>query len=247
MRLWAVSSYAFVILRKNRLFLPFLAGVPAIFLLAYISGSWTIEEAERIQVNLTALGLHLGGSFVTLLWGSQLFCTGSSENPAIEFELVAPVPGSSWIVGRFLGLAAHLALACLLFFILWCALFTMAGTISFSWQIVWMFAAQFLGWLSLGALCGLLGTLCRRNLALLAGAVLWMVGLMNPQGHLPSDRGSWLPILSQVWNWQRFNPVSYEPTDLVSCLYTLLWASGLMSFMLAAACYCFKRRRLLSL
>lgn len=244
MNVWYISDYASMILRKDKLFYPFIVAVLLLFIFAFSAGEWSIGEAERVLMDLTALALHIFGSLITVIWGAQLFRTFPAENPSIESELLAPVSRSEWILGNFLGLARQLGFCLTIFFLFWTALFLYQGFFTFSWPLAWMFFSHFLGWLCLAAISSLLGTLCRHNLAILTSLTLWISALLAPLSHLSPGGADKPGLLAQLWNFQRFNQVAYDLTEPGICFHTCLYALGLITLFLALACLSFENRRL---
>ena len=247
MKIWAICRYASLILRKDKLFLPFLLTVPGIFLFGLMASEWTIEDMEKVLMDLTALGLHLFGSLVTILWGTQLFNTFPEENSSLEFELVAPISRINWILGRFLGLALHLSITGFVFFVLWTGIFAVQGYAIISPGIAWMFGLQILGWLTLASLTAFIGTLCKRNLAIVSCSLLWICGLIAPVTAITAEgqgaAAEFARNVSKLWNFQRFNVVPGQITDLSQCLFTMLYAGGLIAVLLSLSCLIFQKRQ----
>ena len=246
----ASCQYAILLLRKDKLSLPFIVGTTFMVIFAYMASQWTIEDLEKILMDLTAFGLHIFGGIVTILWGTRLFNTFSDENPAIEFELSAPLSRGAWLTSRFIGFSLYLSALGALFFAIWLFMFRIYDFRFFSWNMTWMFICQISGWLSLAALTCFVSTFCRRNTALFTSFSLWVCGLLAPLGTsaegVNPGENTFLTLFGTVWNFQRFNVVPELIESHSEVLLTLAYAAGLWVFFLGLSCMIVNKRNIYS-
>lgn len=246
-----VTSESFLLLRRDRVFVPALFAGLVISGFAHTASYWGMEDFDRILFDIGAFGIQLTGSLVALFWGTKLL-TEARRDGSVEVELAAPISRPVWLIGKFLGLVLSL-------------LFLAAGLIAI-WQVVlllrgegWMarpealtFAYMTLGWLVIGSMGLFLSSFAGHAVALFGAAALWIAGLVTrlvSETLLNSASETTRAVvasLARVWDLQQFNLTEWVsrgslPPDAELALRAA-YGGLLIAAFLTAACITLQKR-----
>ncbi len=246
-----VAWEAFVLMRRDRIFLPALIAALLVSGLANLASDWSVEDFTKILFDIGFAGLQLTGSLVAAFWGIAAV-TDSRQEGALEVQLAAPISRTVWLLGKYLGLVLCLLLLAGLLLALWQGLMLLNGFGVMTRAQCMIFAFMVLGWLVLGALAMLLACCMRQAVALFALISLWLVGLTSSL--VAHTLGSATPPLTQrfvkglarVWDLQQFNLVEHALTPAWQPIPELAWRGAygglLIAALLTLACWIFNRR-----
>jgi len=212
--LWLVTTETFLLLRRDRIFLPVLLCTLVIAAFANIASDWSIADFTKVLFDIGFFGFQLTGALVAMLWGTKLIADARRDG-TLEVQLAQPVGRVTWILGRFLGLALCLLLLGGLVLAIWQVFMLLNdfGRMS-SAQLVG-FAFVVLGWLVLGALATAAATLLKQSLAFFCTLALWLAGMASTL--VASTLGASTPEitrklvtgLARMWDLQQFNLVDH--------------------------------------
>ena len=246
-----VAIENFRLLRRDRIFVPVLFACVLISFLANLVSGWSIEEFQKILVDLGFFGFQMTGSAVSVFWAVKTLAD-ARESGALEVQLAAPIARVSWLVGRYLGLSAALVLLSLMVLGFWQGFMLLN---QFSWmQTNELIAFAFLPltWLVLAAMAMTLATFCTQGVALFATASLWLAGQTTSlvEAALPPETDAVtrqvVQTLARFWDLQQLNLVDFatgltiiNPTEL---LLRALYGVLLIAIFLTAGSLVFRSR-----
>lgn len=248
-----VTTEAFTLLRRDRVFLPAVIMTLVIGLVANGVSNWSIEEFSKVLYDFGFLGFQLIGGLVALFWGTKSI-TDTRQGGALETQLAWPIARSTWIVGKYLGLVLSLLLLAVFSLILWQSLMLLNDSGWMTPPALAAFGGLVLGWLVLGALGIFLGTMLSQAVATFAGILLWLLGLGSAviantlAPGTPEVSVRLVKAIARVWDLAQFNLVTLAiDGQLDSLQIHELWVRGaygllLILAMITAACIIFARR-----
>lgn len=249
--LFVTASTTFTLLRRDKIFTPFLISAIAISIFAQLASDWGVEEFNKILNDIGFFGFQMTGSFVALFWGIKMVSDSRTEG-SIEVELAAPIERTTWLLGKYLGLTATLILLGALIVVSWQGMMLLNN---FGWMQMteWIaFAFTILAWAVLGALAILFGCLMRQTVALFVSLALWISGLCSTivantlHPDTPESTKRLVVGIARAWDLQQFNLVSSAVSGIPLPWNELGWrlAYGvlLIAFILSIATVLFRRR-----
>ena len=249
--LWVTASTSFTLLRRDRIFIPFLISAIAISIFAQLASDWGVEEFSKILNDVGFFGFQMTGSFVALFWGIKMVSDSRTEG-AIEVELAAPIHRTTWLLGKYLGLTTTLILLGIIIIVSWQAMMLLN---SFGWmnRAEWTaFAFTVLQWAVLGAVAVSFGCLIRQTVALFVSLALWLSGLCSAVVantlHPDTPRATKRLVvgIARAWDLQQFNLASSAasgiPLPWEELGWRLAYGALLIGFVLSLATVLFRRR-----
>ena len=115
-KLCAVAWQNWTLLRRDQIVRAVAVAGVVITALAGLASTWSIEDRVKILFDVGYFGIQLLGSLTALFWGAKMV-SDSRQDGAIEWQLAAPLSRTSWLLGKYLGLAlTQLVLAAMLLF-----------------------------------------------------------------------------------------------------------------------------------
>ena len=207
-----VAWQTFTLLRRDKMVR---AAVIAGFLttvLALLASTWSIEDQIKILFDVGFFCFQLVGSIMAIFWGSKSV-GDSRQDGAIEWQLAAPISRTSWLLGKYLGLAVSTLLLGAVLLFIWQLGMILGGYGTLSLGQLAVYLLMLLGWLVLLALSLLFSVSMRFSLALFAGVGVWLVGLtsaavaaaLTPE--TPPEAQAVVRVLARAWDLQAFNLV----------------------------------------
>ncbi len=157
---WQLSKESFLMLRRDRIFLPIVIAGFAIASFSNLASGWGIESFEKILFDLGLVGFRLTGSVVAILWGVRLV-TDPLQDRSIELRIATPTSRPVWLLSRYTGLAVCLVMTGVIFASFWQILMLMNKFGAMNNLQAWSLGMLLFEWLTLGAIGLLLGTVPR--------------------------------------------------------------------------------------
>jgi Cu-processing system permease protein len=246
-----LMNETFLLLRRDKIFLPVLVSGFLITLLANLASDWSIEDFSKILFDVGIFGFQFTGSFVAIFWGSKLI-HDSKQDGSVELSLAAPVSRSSWIIGRYLGLSISLALMTFIFLVFWQFFMALNDFGMMSAQHYTIFGFMYLGWLVIAAMSMFFASFCGTGVALFSSMSLWFAGLVTNlvyQNLSPTTAPHIKTVvntLARIWDLQQFNLINeiYTRDIMVASElgYRLLYGIGLISVLITMTSIWFTKR-----
>ncbi len=247
----SIASETFLLLRRDRVFLPALC---IMFLLCYfagIAGYWSIETYRKLIYDVLAAGFHLIGALVAIFWGTKLVADSNKEGYT-ELQLAGPIKRSHWIIGKFLGLAATLV------FIGMTLTVISQGMLIYQ-EVGWMgldeltmFGLIICSWVVIAALSILFSAIAGYTIALFSVFGMWLIGLSikNISFALHRDTPEFaretVGKIAQYWDLQKFNIVdqitSQTPLVYRDLQWNFSYALVLCLLFVTLACIAISRK-----
>lgn len=248
---YLVAHEQFLLLRRDKFFVPALVIAIGITALANLAMDWSVEEFDKILYDIGYFGFQFTGCAVALLWGVKSV-NDSRQEGSIEYELAAPVRRVSWLVGKYLGLALGLVLFGALLLAVWQGIMLFNGYGWMHMPQVNVFLYMVLGWLVVGALAVCCASFMGHAVALFVSISAWLVGLATSL--VAHTMGPDTPLLTQfvvkgvtrLWDLQQFNLVdqALKPsvTQMTELGYRAAYGGLLILSLMTVACLIFQRR-----
>src|SRR5690606_34381136 len=98
-----IAWETFVLLRRDKIFVPALVISLLISVLANLASDWSVEDFEKILFDIGFFGFQMTGSLVAIFWGAKII-SDSRQEGSLEVQLAAPISRGSWIIGKYAGL-----------------------------------------------------------------------------------------------------------------------------------------------
>lgn len=246
-----VAFEAFTLLRRDRIFFPALLAAVVVAAFANVASDWSVEDFTKILYDIGYFGFQLTGSLVAIFWGIKAVTDSRSEG-ALEVQLAAPVSRSTWLVGKYLGLAACLALLAVVLTALWQLFMSLNGFGTMTRAQLLVFAYMGLGWLVLGAMAMLFASFLRQGVATFAALAMWLAGLatslvantLAPEA--PEATKRVVKGMARAWDLQQFNLIDHvlTPNWLLppELGYRAAYGVLLVFALITLACLVFSRR-----
>jgi ABC-type transport system involved in multi-copper enzyme maturation permease subunit len=251
---WQLSKESFLMLRRDRIFLPIVIAGFAIASFSNLASGWGIESFEKILFDLGLVGFRLTGGIVAILWGVRLV-TDPLQDRSIELRIATPASRVVWLLGRYTGLAICLIMTGVIFAAVWQLLMFMNQFGTMNNLQSWSLGMLLFEWLTLGAIGLSLGTLSGFSTALFVSFALWITGLIAPVVAATLDptvaplQKNLIDFMAKTWNFQRFNLVDQVTAGthtviMSDLLPRLTWAGCVMTGCIALACLAFQEKDL---
>jgi Cu-processing system permease protein len=216
-RMFAIIAETFLLLRRDRVFLPVAVIMIATMLFAHLASYWGTEEFQKILFDLGLAGINLTGTFVAIFWGTKLIADSKKEG-SLELELAAPVSRSFWVVGRFIGLCATLIFIGMIMILAWQFFMLVNSNGWMQPKHLVIFAYQILGWVVLSSVSVCLASISAQTTAMFSCFSLWILGMVTGgiASSLSNETPVWLQELTRnvakIWDFQRFNLIDFATT-----------------------------------
>jgi len=247
----AISSETFVLLRRDRIFIPALTIMFLICYFAGVAGYWSIETYRKLIFDVLAAGFHLTGALIAIFWGTKLVADARKEGTT-ELQLAAPIKRSHWIIGKFLGLAAILVFIGMILVVISQAMLLYQDVGWMGLDELAMFGLIVCSWLVLAALAILFSTIAGYTTAMFSVFGMWIIGLTirNISFALHRDTPELIKKsvmqISRVWDLQRFNVVEQITSQTPLVYKDLQWSFSygfiLCLIMLTLACLAINKK-----
>lgn len=209
---WVIAREAFVLLRRDKVFVPAIVVSVAVAIFANLASEWAVEEFYKILFDVGAAGFRLTGGLVAVFWGTKAV-TDSRQEGALEVQLAAPVSRPAWLIGKYLGMAMALALLAVTMLASFQAFMLLNDFGTLTKDQLLAFSLLVLEWLVLAALATLFATFCRQAVAMFATLSLWVAGLGSAVVYrtlAPESNAAMKSVvggIARIWDLQQFNVV----------------------------------------
>jgi ABC-type transport system involved in multi-copper enzyme maturation permease subunit len=248
-----VALESFVLLRRDRIFVPAIVVAAAVAGFAELASSWSIDNLEKVLYDVGLFGFQVTGCLVAALWGTKAI-SDSHQEGSLEVQLAAPISRTAWLLGKYLGLCCALALFGVILTLLWRGMLFVIGWGHFGRVQLAAFLAMGLGWTVVAALAMLFATCTRQALALFATICAWVAGLatapvasaLGSETAEPTRRI--VEGLARYWDLGQLNLADHAldpgllPTqELVD---RAMYGGVLILILISVACIIFNRRDL---
>ena len=205
-----VAWQASTLLRRDQITRAMVIAGLLITATAVLVSDWSVEEQYKVAFDVGYFGFQLVGSMMAIFLGSKSV-TDSRQDGAIEWQLAAPLSRTSWLLGKYLGLALSLLGMAALLLVIWQIGLLVGGFGLLTAVQVWVFALMVLGWMVLLALAVCLGVLMRFSVALFASLGVWILGLVSAavaatlRPETPATTRFVVNLIARIWDLQHFN------------------------------------------
>lgn len=212
-----IARETFLLLRRDKVFVPALIISIVISALANLASDWSVEDFTKILFDIGFFGFQITGSLVAIFWGAKII-NDSRQEGSLEVQLAAPVDRGHWIIGKYLGLCACLIVLAVILLTIWQSLMLLNG---FGWMTkiaLVVYAFMVLSWLVQGALAILMASFMGQAIAMFATLCLWLTGMASALvANTVSPESS--PLMktltsgiARFWDFQQFNLVDHAMT-----------------------------------
>ena len=250
-----VMRESFLLLRRDKIFLPAVIAAIGVTLFANIASEWGIEEFRKILFDVGALGFHLTGCLVATFWGTKTISEARADG-SLEIQLAAPVSRVSWLVGKHLGLVLGLFFLWVLVLIFWQIIMIANNFGPLERPQFLFFVFQLLEWCLVGAVAVFYSTFAGATIALFATICTWLAGLVSmpiAQNLPPYARGWSVTVVEQLarfWDLRQFNLADFA-TGVEKIPAGELQVRGVYGILLilviiTVSCLFFRRRDVLA-
>jgi ABC-type transport system involved in multi-copper enzyme maturation permease subunit len=253
--LLTVTRDSFLLLRRDKIFVPAAIGGALITIFAILAGDWTIEDWAKVQFDIGTFGFNLIGSLVAIFWSTKSVADARVEG-SLEVQIATPISRSTWLLGKYLGLVLSLTLLAAILLFLWQSLMLLNGTALMTRNQGLTFAYLYLGWCVLGSVGIFFASFCGQATSLFSSMCAWLIGLaipyvvtaLSPQ----TDRITRLIIERVAWAWdlQRFNLIEPLTSDAPGLQQLLQWNGlyglALITLLLTTAMLIFRKKDLIT-
>ena len=255
MSVFMVMRESFLLLRRDKIFLPAVVAGVLVTIFANVASDWGIEEFRKILFDVGALGFHITGSLVAIFWGTKTVSEARSDG-SLEIQLAAPISRVSWLVGKYLGLLLGLIFFWVLVLIFWQCIMLLNNFGPLEEPQFMFFVFQLIEWALVGAVAVFYSTFAGVTIALFATISTWMAGLVSmpvSQNLPPQAKGLAVDVvqgLARFWDLRQFNLAGYatgvekiSPGEIqVRGIYGIL----LILIVITVSCIFFRRRDVLA-
>ncbi|MEZ4743732.1 MAG: ABC transporter permease subunit [Bdellovibrionota bacterium] len=255
--LWTVTKDSFLLMRRDKVFIPAIFGGIILTILANIASDWTLEEYAKVLFDLGAFGFHIIGSIVAIFWGTKAISDARSEG-SLEMQVSTPISRPVCLLGKYFGLILNLTLIAVILVAFWQAVMltnSYLGKMTNDQLMVFLYV--YLGWCVTAAVAIFFASFCSHATALFSSFSAWLVGLTSAQiaaalaPDTPKLTRTVVEASAWIWDFQRFNLnkylVSYA-TKLqgVELMWNAVYGLSLIALLMTAACLIFRKRTFLS-
>jgi len=250
-----VTLQTFLLLRRDRVFVPAVVAGVMIAAMANLISDWSVEDFSKILYDVGAFGFHVTGNIVAIFWGTKIFGDARTEG-SLEVQLAAPINRTTWLTGKFLGLSISLVFLWLILLVFWQGLMKLNyfGWLDARQGVFFIF--QLLGWLVVAAIATFFSSFCSATVALFSSFCLWLAGIATAlvagslSSNTPEVTRKFVEGLAQVWDLQQFNLVRYVVTEPPLPLHELGWRASygviLILLLITTGSIIFSRRDVIS-
>lgn len=249
--LLTIMRQSFLLLRRDKIFLPAVVAAVMVTIFANLASEWGIEEFQKILFDVGALGFHLTGCLVATFWGTKTISEARSDG-SLEIQLAAPVSRVMWLVGKYLGLVLGLILLWVLTIIFWQAIMLANNFGLMSKPQLMFFVFQLIEWALVGAVAVFYSTFAGVTIALFATISTWMAGLVSfpISQNLPPFADGWsvavVKWLARVWDLRQFNLSAYatnlEKISPGELQVRASYGAVMILLIITVSCVFFRRR-----
>lgn len=249
--LFVVTREAFILLKRDRVFLPALAFGIAVVILANLASDWSVAEFWKILFDVGYFGFQIMGLAGAVFWGIKSIAD-SRHQGALEVQLAAPVGRSVWLVGKYLGLACALVLLWAVLLAMWWGVMVLNNMGHMTGPQLTAFAVMLIGWLVVAALATLFASCTGQAVAMFATVAAIVVGLASSlvAATLSPETGNTMRTavrgVARVWDLQQFNLVSRAVDgnfpDQTEIMTRAAYGGVLIILLITLACLVFARR-----
>jgi len=224
----AICSETFLLLRRDRVFVPALT---IMFLLCYfagVAGYWSIETYRKLIFDVLAAGFHLIGALIAIFWGTKLVADARREGTT-ELQLAAPIKRHNWIIGKFLGLTFMLVFIGMILVVVSQGMLLQQDVGWMGLDEITMFGLIVCSWIVLASLAILFSTIAGYTTAMFSVFGMWIIGLTirNISFALHRDTPEFIKTsvlqISRAWDLQRFNIVEQITTQTPLVYQDVQW------------------------
>lgn len=216
----AITYESFLMLRRDKIFVPMLIGLVFLFFLASFITEWSLDDYRIIYFNLTQTSLRLTGGAIAVLFGVKML-HDTYVSGSLETILSRPIYRSTFLQGSYTALLLCLLLYGVLSGLTWWLMnyffFTHRIPNEF---IFWGVALAFLEWGVISAMAYCFSSFCGFGMSLLSVIMMWLVALVSTamasslEG-LKDSYSDLLPVvegLAKFWSFDRFSLLAYSRT-----------------------------------
>ncbi len=249
--LLVVSGEAFTLLKRDRVFLPALAFGVAVVFLANLASDWSVAEFYKILFDIGYFGFQMVGLAGAVFWGIKSI-SDSRHQGALEVQLAAPVGRTTWLVGKYLGLALALVLLWLLLLAIWWAVMYANAFGHMTGPQIATFVFMLIGWLVVAAVATLFASCTGQAVAMFATVAAILVGLASSLVASTLSRESsaasrsLVQGVARIWDLQQFNLVNRATEgsfpEAAELMNRAAYGGLLILLLISLACLVFARR-----
>jgi ABC-type transport system involved in multi-copper enzyme maturation permease subunit len=253
--LLTVTRDSFLLLRRDKIFVPALLGGILISVFANLAGHWTLEDWLKVLFDVGAFGFNVVGCLVAIFWSTKSVADARSEG-FLEVQIATPINRSTWLLGKYLGLILSLTFLVGILLALWQVLMIINNFGYMTRNQGLVFAYLFLGWCVLGSLGIFFASFCGQATALFSTLCAWIIGLAIPfvPSALSPDTDEVTKIIVEriawAWDLQRFNLVEPLNNNAPGIRDLLQWNGiyglALIVLLLSAAMVIFRKKDLIT-
>ena len=246
-----VTREAFVLLKRDKIFLPAIVFGVGVILVANLVSGWSVAEFWKILFDVGYFGFQLVGLAGAVFWGIKSISDSRAQG-ALEVQLAAPVGRAVWLVGKYLGLALALILLWAILLALWTGLMVLNDFGMLTSPQLGSFVFMLIGWLVAAAVSTLFASCAGQAVAMFATVATLIVGLASSlvAATLSPDTSAGLrravQLVARVWDLQQFNLVSRAVDgtfpDQTELMTRGAYGAALIFLLITLACLLFARR-----
>ena len=240
-----LSQQAFLILRRDQIFLAGVILSLVMTMMARLIFSWTLVDSYKVLYDILAFSLSFFGNMIAIFWGTN--CLGTEQKSHHTVGLSGPVSRSTWLLSQYCGLFFALLGLLAINALIWQLSFFISGAGLLSLNHFMTFPLHFLSWAVISAVSTCFACFCSRSTSLFCAFCIWVLGLIAPLLPLPQDDpvlGVVLKFVRLIWNLQYFNVVPGSEFSSETLMLIVAYAFSLIACFLFAACQIFSRRDL---
>lgn len=242
---------SFLLLRRDKIFLPAVIAGFLIVVLANMASDWSIEDFDKILFDIGTFGFHLTGSIVALFWGTKAVVDSRKEG-TLEVDLAAPVSRVIWLIGKFLGLCFSLGFLAIILIVVWQGVMLLNNFGWMTWKHITVFSYLWINWIIVGAVATFFATFCSSAVALFGGLCFWLIGLSSVSARqmlspeTPKSTEYIVRAIARFWDLQQFNLSEYIIGNEFPNRYELSWRLSygvlLIFLLISLSCIVFHKR-----
>lgn len=246
-----IASETFILLRRDKIFVPALVISLFISAMANLASDWSVEDFTKILFDIGFFGFQMTGSLVAIFWGAKII-SDSRQEGSLEVQLAAPISRGNWIIGKYFGLCLCLLVLAAILLVIWQALMLLNDFGLMHPYHLTVYGFIVISWMVQGALAILMASFMGQAIAMFSTLCLWLVGMASAlvANTISPDSSpmtkSIASGIARFWDFQQFNLVDYVQTKAWlgqdELLYRGLYALILVAIQLSLSVTIFSRR-----
>jgi ABC-type transport system involved in multi-copper enzyme maturation permease subunit len=246
-----VTRESFLLLRRDKVFLPAALGGAFIVFFASIASQWAIEDFDVVAFDIAYAGFNFIGSLVAIYWSTKSVADARSEG-TLEIQIAMPVGRGTWLLAKFMGLVLNLALLSILLIAAFQGALALHAYPLLTIKEVVPHAFLFIGWCVLASLGIFFASFCGQATSLFSTLALWILGLTIPYIAATlaptTDHVTRYLVETAAWGFdlQRFNVTELVTGSAPNLKEILKWnavyGAAMIAFFLIGANLIFRKK-----